>query len=94
MYVEEWIMKILSVLILVVMAGCTVSPTTEELENQALLTGDWSQVEKRERSLARRQARQGPRCPSGSIAVCEGRIHGQVCRCLAREAMSVILTVR
>jgi hypothetical protein len=87
-------MKILSVLILVGLAGCTIGPTLEELETQALLSGDWSAVEKRERSLARRQARQGPNCPAGYVAYCEDRFYDNVCTCLQREAMSIALTIR
>lgn len=87
-------MKILSVLILMVMAGCAVGPTLEQLETQALLTGDWSAVERRERAMLRRQARHGPKCPSGYIAYCEDRFTDTVCGCLERSTMSSILTIR
>jgi hypothetical protein len=87
-------MRILSVLILVGMAGCAVSPTFEELETQALLSGDWSAVEKRERLLARRQARQGPNCPAGYVAYCVDRFYDNECTCLRREAMSIALSFR
>ena len=87
-------MKILIMLVLVGLAGCTVRPTLEELETQALLKGDWAAVESRERSLARRQARQGPSCPTGYIAYCEDRFYDNVFTCLDREAMGIVLTVR
>ena len=87
-------MKILIVLVLVGLAGCTGSPTLEELETQALLTGDWAAVESRERSLARRQARQGPSCPMGYVAYCEDRFYDKVCTCLDRASMGTVLTIR
>ncbi|MCH7538407.1 MAG: hypothetical protein IID57_11200, partial [Proteobacteria bacterium] len=49
-------MKGTGILVLLLMlGGCAVVPTLEDLEDQALLTGDWSQVENRERTIARRQ---------------------------------------
>ncbi|MGI9270376.1 MAG: hypothetical protein ACR2QT_01275 [Woeseiaceae bacterium] len=87
------VMKILSVLILAVMAGCAAVPSLEELEEQALLTGDWSAVEKRERAMARRQARQGPTCPAGFFAYCEYRVRDELCTCLTRESISMVLTL-
>lgn len=86
------ITKILSVLIFVTMAGCTIAPTMEELETQALYSGDWSQVEKRERSSARRNEQRGSQCPGGHIAVCESRSLVERCSCVSRDQMSTILT--
>ncbi len=87
-------MKILIVLVLVGLAGCTVSPTPEELETQALLTGDWSAVESRERSLARQKARISPSCPSGYVTYCEDRFYDTVCACLDRVSLGTVLTIR
>ena len=83
---------ILSVLILMTMAACTASPTIEELETQALLSGDWSQVEKRERALARRMARIGPACPGGSFAVCIERIGRNTCTCARPDAVRMMFS--
>ena len=87
-------MKILIVFAIVVMSGCTIGPTMEELEDQALLTGDWSAVERRERSLARRQANRGPSCPAGHIAVCVDRFYRDECSCLAREDLAFALSIQ
>lgn len=84
--------KILSVFIFLAAAGCTASPTTEELETQALLTGDWSQVEKRERSVARRMARQGPSCPKRHIAVCIDRFHDNICSCVQTDTVRMMFS--
>jgi hypothetical protein len=54
---------------LCVLAGCAAGPSLEELTAEALQTGDWSLVEKREaRIAARRQP--APKCPPGAVAYC------------------------
>jgi hypothetical protein len=87
--VEGWIMKILSALTLILLAGCTIGPTMEELETQAFLTGDWTQVEKRERAIARREERAGPQCPRGLVALCVDRVFERACSCQKREDLSI-----
>ena len=81
-------MKTIGNLILILMlSGCAAVPTLEELEDQALLTGDWSQVEKRERTIARRLAGELPKCASGYISVCQTQIGTTRCGCVSRSAM-------
>ena len=63
-------MKVMSVLALLVLIGCSASPTLEELEDEAIVTGDWSAVEERERLLARKRKHQAPDCPSGFASTC------------------------
>ena len=46
-------MKTLGVLMIVVLAGCASKPTLTELEEQALATGDWTEVEAREKGMSR-----------------------------------------
>ncbi len=53
-------MKCMGVLLLSFLIGCAPVATLEELEAQAYVSGDWSEVEKRERIIARREARKGP----------------------------------
>ena len=79
-------MKILLVVsMFLVLAGCTAAPTLEELEFAALESGDWSEVEKRERAMARREARLAQQCPLGRVRVCVKRAAGDDCGCVARE---------
>ena len=81
-------MKGLGIFILVLMlGGCAAAPTLEELEDQALLTGDWSQVEKRERTIARRKAEEPLDCANGYVSYCEIRIATTRCSCVSRAAM-------
>ncbi len=81
-------MKAIGNLILILMlGGCAAAPTLEELEDQALLTGDWSQVEKRERTIARRQAGEPLACAKSYVSYCETRIATTRCRCVSRSAM-------
>ena len=81
-------MKTIGNLILILMlGGCAALPTLEELEDQALLTGDWSQVEKRERTIARRQAEEPLDCVKGYVSYCETRIVNTRCSCVSHAAM-------
>jgi hypothetical protein len=61
-------MKGIVILAFCVLAGCATGPTLEQLEADALMTGDWSLVEKREQQLRRRQMRAAYQCPNGYIA--------------------------
>lgn len=78
--------KIMSVFAILMAAGCSVVPTMDELETQAMLTGDWSAVEKRERSVARRMAQAPMHCPSGYTAICEVRFAERNCACAERDS--------
>ncbi len=81
-------MKAIGNLILILMlGGCAAVPTLEELEDQALLTGDWSHVEKRERTIARRQAKEPLDCAAGYVSYCKTRIVNTRCSCVSHAAM-------
>ncbi len=81
-------MKGLGIFFLVLMlGGCAAGPTLEELEDQAVLTGDWSQVEKRERTIARRKADEPLDCANGYVSYCETRIAKTRCSCVSRAAI-------
>ena len=73
-------MKVLVLLGVLILTGCISAPTLEQLETQAFLTGDWSAVERRQRTIAKRAARLAIQCPAGHIAFCEKRL-GQQDRC-------------
>ena len=86
-------MKILSVLALILMAGCTVGPTMADLETQAMLTGDWSAVDKREQSIARRNLRRGSvsNCPAKYLSYCEIGLGKKRCSCINRDSLEMML---
>ena len=84
-------MRLVSVFASVLLAGCVAGPTMHELESRAMLTGNWADVEKRERSLARRQAQLGPQCPSGYVSYCEVRFGERRCECLERDDIYMTL---
>lgn len=57
---------------------------TEQLIKEALVTGDWSEVEKREDAALRRQAReQSIHCGQNEVGYCKasGRLKKRVCTC-------------
>lgn len=75
-------------------AGCASMPTLEELEAEALRTGDWTLVEQRERLIAKRNARRPMQCPSGMVSYCE-RYAGRLdCQCVSRSAFGDVIASR
>ena len=74
--------------------GCAATQSLEELEAQAAITGDWSAVEKRERILARRDARRPPSCPSGQMSYCEAYVGQLRCMCVDKTAIRAALRQR
>ncbi len=71
---------------MVTMAGCaSTQPSMAELEAEALETGDWSAVERRERMQAKGFAGI-PDCPGRMIATCERFGVQQRCTCLTQAA--------
>lgn len=75
----------LIVSLFLVLAGCTAAPTLEELEFAALESGDWSEVHKRERAMARRASRTAQQCPIGRVRLCVRRAVRNECGCVARD---------
>ena len=85
-------MKALIVLTALVAVGCAPTPSLEELEAEAQVSGDWTEVERYERMLARREAR-NMSCPTGQLRYCEEYIGGERCTC-ARDGQIRALLIR
>ncbi len=86
-------MKVLVLLGVLILTGCVSVPTLEQLETQAFLTGDWSAVEQRHRTIAKRAAPRTIQCPAGYIAVCKKQM-GQEdrCGCVKDEQIRALLS--
>lgn len=87
-------MRVLVILGAMFLGGCGSFASIEELESQALLTGDWSEVEKREWIIARREARRGIQCPAGYISYCDQRIGNNECTCVDNDVISDVFAGR
>jgi len=64
--------------------GSACAVPMQQLVDEALFTGDWSEIEQREAALSRRQAReQSIQCGSGEVGYCKasGRLKKRVCTC-------------
>ncbi len=85
-------MRCMGLLLLSFLVGCAPVTTLEELEAQAYVSGDWSAVDKRERMIARREARMGPTCPGDAVAICERHVGSQRCTCVSRDVMRDMLS--
>ena len=78
-------MRVWVLLAVLCLSGCGSLITMAELEQQALLTGDWSEVERHQRIIARRNARHGLVCPAGLIAFCPNG-NKERCSCIKKDA--------
>lgn len=65
---------------LILLAGCAAS--LEELEREAMQTGDWSAVEARNRVLERREAKRAQTCPAGKKRWCTVESGHERCSCI------------
>ena len=74
---------IVVILGLILLEGCGTYHTLEELEDQALVSGNWSEVERRESKIAMRTGRSGVSCPSGTTFVCQRGGVAERCACVA-----------
>ena len=84
---------LLIVFALCALAGCASGLSLEELEAQALVTGDWSLVERREAQIAARR-QPGPNCPAGSVAYCRSFMGDKDCACVSSDSMYTVLSGR
>lgn len=85
---------VITILIGIGIGGCGTATPMAELQAQALETGDWSLVEKRERQIARRSARSGRSCPKNATNLCERRMGQLVCECVDRGHVSAVFSGR
>ena len=79
-------MKGIVVLALILLAGCAGVTPLEQLEAEALISGDWTAVERRERTIARRDSRK-THCPPGTVGYCEVDFGTNACTCIKSGAM-------
>jgi len=87
-------MKYWALFLALCLMGCAPVKSLEELELEAMQSGDWSAVDQRERILARRAAQRGLQCPSGHISYCESFAGDSRCACVSGEQMRAVLAVR
>jgi hypothetical protein len=64
-------------------SGCSTRPTMEELEKEAVTTGDWSEVEKR-KEMDHRMGKVDPdrQCPPGEALLCRQKGEKEDCECV------------
>lgn len=87
-------MKGTTLLALVLLTGCAGYKPLVQLEAEALVSGDWSLVEQRERIIAKRNARSGATCPDGMISLCRTSFSNDECTCVKSRALNTIFDSR
>ena len=76
------------------LSGCAAAVPMAELEAEALRSGDWSAVEKRERLLAKRDRNKIGSCPRGATNLCVKKMGDMVCQCVDRMSVQGMLSGR
>lgn len=72
---------------ILLLGGCAAAVPLAELERQAMLTGDWSAVERRERQMARRVEVRGPFCAHGFVRYCVDAGSRDRCTCITEQRL-------
>jgi len=67
---------------LAIVASCALQPTLEQLEGEALTTGDWTAVERREEKIKEWLELSAPGCPKGLNKYCVEEQSGIQCYCV------------
>ena len=75
-------MRTASFLVTLIITACSSGPPIEALEDEALATGAWGEVEQREALLKERQERHTSRCATGRVWVCIEDPSGEKCGCV------------
>lgn len=78
-------MRTVVLILLLSFAGCSSTSTLEELEAEAMASGDWSEVEKRERILREQKRTAEFRCKEGYTLYCVDKGAGEECICRTRS---------
>ena len=82
---------ILITLSLIFLGGCESFVSLEKLEAEAMLTGDWSAVGRRERIIERRKMRNFMQCPPGFVGYCEQIASREDCTCVDTDVIHSLL---
>ena len=84
-------MKVLGIVsVLVLLTACAGRPTLGELEDQAVATGDWTLVHRREAMLDRRREKRGVACPSEYVRYCWDHMAEERCSCVSPQGLGRI----
>lgn len=87
-------MKVLGLVALLLLVGCAPVKSLEQLEAEATRSGDWTEVEKRERILARANENTGVSCPVGYVSFCQTFAGRERCDCVSRQGMRQVFAGR
>jgi len=84
-------MKVSLILAVCFLSGCGALQSLEQLEEQALVTGNWSAVEARERSIQRRIESAPIQCPTGYFGLCELNMAVKRCACVSGRSFNSMM---
>jgi hypothetical protein len=77
-------MKIVGIIIFCLLVGCAARSPLEELEAEAMATGDWAAVEERERMDERwGVVKTDSACRGDKIELCQKKSAQEICDCVS-----------
>jgi len=77
-------MRFVVITVVCLLVGCSARPTLEELEAEALTTGDWEAVEKRERIDKKwGVVKTDSECRGDYIRLCQTKSAQEFCECVS-----------
>ena len=77
--------RVFVLLAVLAMAACADTRTLEDLEKEAMETGDWTAVERREKKMEEQLARQEAGCRTTETLVCESLGSTSRCYCVRKH---------
>lgn len=75
-------MRLVFLVIVFFLAACTAQPSFEELEAEAIASGDWTAVDSREEADERRREKAGPICEGEQTRICVETGPVEECSCV------------
>jgi hypothetical protein len=81
-------MRLIVTTCLAFLTACAGQPSLEELTKEALRTGDWTRVERRENAMSRVGSAVAARCPDGTTYFCEELGAARSCECVPSSALA------
>lgn len=88
------LVRVAALLCIALSAACAPLPSYDDLQAEAEATGDWSEVERYERMMARRDLRRTPSCPAGQTLYCEALLGSERCMCARTDTMRTLVSTR
>ena len=80
-------MRTIALVAILVCTGCGSTKSLEDLESEAMISGDWTSVERRERQLRQQKRTAEFDCAADMTLVCVDNGSHEECTCMKRPRL-------